>query len=94
MQNYGPIAAGIYFAIFGSVLASFALAIRMGVEVDGSTAEAGLWISAWVATKLTQPARLLATVALTPLVARGLQLLGWWRPPHSPSASEPAADGR
>ena len=68
--QYGALAITIYFVIFGLVLAGFAFAIHAGVQVDGATEGAGTLLAAWFATKLTQPLRILATLALTPLVAR------------------------
>ena len=70
LQKYGKLALIIYFTIFGLVLTGFALAIRAGVQVESAAGEAGTLGAAWVATKLTQPLRILATVVLTPLVSR------------------------
>lgn len=70
LQKYGKVALVIYFSIFGLVLAGFAIAIRAGVQVESAAGEAGVLGAAWVATKLTQPLRILATVVLTPVVAK------------------------
>ena len=70
LQKYGKLALIIYFTIFGLVLTGFALAIRAGVQVESAAGEAGTLGAAWVATKLTQPLRILATVVLTPLVSK------------------------
>ena len=40
------------------------------VAVEGTVAQAGVLGAAYVATKATQPLRILATLALTPLIAR------------------------
>jgi hypothetical protein len=66
---YGRVALAIYVVLFVLVLGGFALAIGSGYEPEGTAANAGVLASAWVATKLTQPIRILATLALTPLVA-------------------------
>lgn len=70
LKAYGPTAAAVYFTLFGLTLAGFAVAIGFGVAVEGASSGAGTLFAAWVATKLTQPVRILATLALTPLVAR------------------------
>ena len=70
LDEYGKIAIAIYFAIFALVLGGFVLAIRLGFEVQSAHATAGTLGAAWVATKLTQPVRIIATLALTPLVGR------------------------
>ncbi len=73
LSEYGSVAIGTYFVIFGLVLAAFAVAISLGVEVEGATAQAGVLGAAYVATKLVQPLRIAATLALTPLVAKVLR---------------------
>jgi hypothetical protein len=68
--EYGSLALWVYFAIFALVLIGFATAIRLGVKVEGTAGTAGTWGAAYVATKLTQPLRILATLAVTPIVVR------------------------
>jgi hypothetical protein len=70
MVEYGSLAIWIYFAIFLLVLVGFAIAIKSGVKVESAAGTAGVWGAAWVSTKLTQPVRILATLALTPFVMR------------------------
>lgn len=72
LQKYGKLALIIYFTIFGLVLAGFAIAIRAGVQVESAAGEAGTLAAAWVATKLTQPLRIVATLVLTPIVGKVL----------------------
>jgi hypothetical protein len=52
------------------VLIGFVLAIRIGVKVESAGATAGTWAAAYVATKLTQPLRILATLAVTPVAMK------------------------
>jgi hypothetical protein len=73
LAEYGKLAIYIYIAIFAFVLVGFALAIQMGIRVDSAAGKAGIWGAAWVATKVVQPLRILATLALTPLVAQLLR---------------------
>ena len=73
--------------LFVLVLLGFAGAIHLGVRADSTAGRAGLWGAAWLATKLTQPLRILATVALTPLVAQVLK----WR--KKPAPVDGGADG-
>ncbi len=70
LEEYGKIAVIIYFSIFGLVFAGFFVAIAAGVEVESAAGSAGLLGAAWLATKVTQPLRILATLALTPVVGR------------------------
>lgn len=68
MTEYGQLAFYVYFAIFAIVIVGFALAIRLGFRSEGAAATAGTWGAAWVATKLTQPLRIAATLVLTPVI--------------------------
>jgi hypothetical protein len=73
LAEYGQLALYVYFAIFALVICGFALAIQMGIAVESAAGKAGIWGAAWLATKVTQPLRILATIALTPLVAQLLK---------------------
>ncbi len=70
LAEYGMVALWTYLVLFGLVLCGFAVAIAAGVKVESAQGHAGVLAGAWVATKLTQPLRILATLALTPIVAR------------------------
>lgn len=83
LQEYGSTALITYFVIFALVLSGFAIAIQQGVQVESAGGSAGVLAGAWVATKLTQPLRIAATLVLTPLVAR---LLKKTSPPAQKSA--------
>src|SRR6187399_285209 len=65
----GAIVLWVYFSIFGIVLVGFALAIQFGANVQGAAGTAGTWGAAYIATKLTQPLRIAATLAITPALA-------------------------
>ncbi|MEZ4270280.1 MAG: hypothetical protein R3C68_02220 [Myxococcota bacterium] len=70
LSEYGPVAVVVWFVIFGAVLCGFALAIQSGVDVDTPAGAVGVWGSAYLATQLAKPLRIIATLMLTPLVAR------------------------
>jgi hypothetical protein len=70
VAEYGRLALYTYFGMFGVVLLGFFMAMQLGFHASEGT---GLWATlgaAWVATKVTQPVRILATLAATPVVAR------------------------
>jgi len=67
--EYGTIAIIVYFGIFFATWAGFAIAISQGLEAEGVESGSGSIFGAWLATKATQPLRILATLASTPLVA-------------------------
>jgi len=66
--EYGSLALWVYFGIFVLVLVGFAVAIRLGFDIESTAGTAGVWGAAYLSTKLTQPLRILATLALTPVV--------------------------
>lgn len=70
LEEHGRLALIVYFALFGLVFAGFAVAIALGVHVQSAAGGVSLAGAAWVATKLTQPFRILATLALVPIIAR------------------------
>lgn len=96
LAEYGRLALIIYLVLFAAVLAGFAVAIAFGVETASTAGNAGILAAAWLATKLTQPLRILATLAITPLAARGLKALRREKPPAIAEASpgvRPPGDG-
>lgn len=70
IAEYGKFVLSLYFGIFFLTWGGFAFAIQNGFQVESAAAGAGTWAAAYVATKLTQPIRIGATLVLTPIVAR------------------------
>lgn len=75
MADYGRLAIWVYFTIFFACWAGFALAIRLGFQIEGAGGATGSIMGGYVATKVTQPVRILATLGLTPALERGLRAL-------------------
>jgi hypothetical protein len=73
LAEYGSTGIWVYFGIFAIVLVGFATAIKLGANVESAAGTAGTWGAAWVATKLTQPLRILATLLVTPFLVRILR---------------------
>ena len=69
LKEYGRSAFWTYLVIWLVVLAAFAIAIATGLRPANGAAGLQVIGAAWLATKLTQPLRIAATLALTPLVA-------------------------
>jgi hypothetical protein len=101
LEEYGKVALGTYFTLFALVLLGFALAISTGFKPESAPGGVGIFGAAYIATKVTQPIRIGATLLLTPIVARVLHKLGLLKsekatpepeatakaePPESPSA--------
>ena len=70
LVEYGAVAVVVYLAIFFLVIFGFWAAIRFGWQPTSTTANVGVWTAAYIATKLTQPLRIAATLAVTPFVAK------------------------
>lgn len=87
LSEWGPLLVIVYFSIFAIVLVGFATAIKLGLRPESATGTAGTWGAAWLATKLTQPLRIAATVMITP--ALGALLRRFRRQPEpAPSPVE------
>lgn len=93
LAEYGRVAFATYFALFALVFAGFGLAIALGVQVASAEGGAGVLGAAYLATKLTQPLRIAATLVLTPLVARVVESFRKPRPagiePPEPLPADP-----
>ena len=70
LAEYGTVAVVVYFTIFFATLAGFWLAIRLGWRPSSAAGSVGTWAAAYIATKLTQPIRIGATLLITPFVAK------------------------
>ena len=68
--EYGAVALVVYLAIFAVVLLGSWAAIHLGWKPESAGGRVGSFTAAYIATKLSQPLRIAATLALTPVVAR------------------------
>jgi hypothetical protein len=84
-REYGKIALITYLVLWAGVIGGFAAATVLGFEVDGVDNAGGILFGSWVAAKVTQPFRIAATIALTPVVAKVLR-----REPKGQPAAEDA----
>jgi hypothetical protein len=89
LSEWGSLVLWVYFGIFGVVLVGFALAIKFGFGVQGSVGAVGTWGAAYLATKLTQPLRIAATLVLTPALAALIKRFK--KQPSSPESAQPPA---
>jgi len=71
--EYGAVAVVVYLAIFAAVLLGSWAAIHFGWRPESAAGRGGTFAAAYIATKLTQPLRMAATLALTPLVAKAYE---------------------
>jgi hypothetical protein len=95
LAEWGQLVLWVYFGIFAIVIVSFAIAIQLGFKSAEGTAEAaGTWGgflatmgAAYVATKLTQPLRIAATLVITPVLAALLRRVRKHPAPVAPGAA-------
>jgi hypothetical protein len=85
LAEYGRVAMATYFGLFALVFIGFGVAIALGMDVASAEGGAGVLGAAYVATKLTQPLRIAATIAMTPLVARVARVAERFRKPRTES---------
>jgi hypothetical protein len=70
LAEYGVAAVIVYFTIFFAVLFGAWALIRAGWQPSSAAGGVGTFTAAYLVTKVAQPLRIAATIALTPLVAR------------------------
>jgi hypothetical protein len=70
LAEYGTVAVIVYFVIFFAVLGGFWLGIRFGWRTSSTAGSVGTFAAAYIATKLTQPIRIAATIVVTPFIAK------------------------
>jgi len=80
LAEYGTVAVIVYFVIFFAVLGGFWLGIRFGWRPSSTAGSVGAFTAAYIATKLTQPIRIGATILVTPIIARLYERLRGRRP--------------
>jgi hypothetical protein len=68
--KYGRVAIYTYVTMWILTLSAFAIAIQVGFKSASTTSILGTLGAAWLAAKATTPLRILATVAITPAIAR------------------------
>jgi hypothetical protein len=66
---YGRIAIWTYLALSLLAIIGFSIAIGAGISPSSTSGVFGVIGAGWVAAKATMPLRILATLALTPLIA-------------------------
>jgi hypothetical protein len=71
--EYGRVAIYTYLALSLLAITAFSIAIGAGVTPSSATGVFGVIGAGWVAAKATVPLRILATLALTPLIAALVQ---------------------
>ena len=80
IAEYGAIGFVTWFGILGVTVVGFAIAFQFGLDVgrdaddpplSGGLFESGaIWAAAYIASQAVKPLRIIATFALTPILAR------------------------
>ncbi len=84
--EYGIIAIIVHYVIFAIVIVGFWAAIRSGWQSTSTAGSMSTWGAAYVAAKITQPLRIIATIAITPFIAKLYEkLTGRGGGPQTPS---------
>ena len=89
MAEYGKLALYTYLTLSLLAIAGFSIAIGAGLAPSSATGVIGTIGAGWLAAKATMPLRILATLALTALIA---VLWRKWRPAPAEVASEAPLD--
>jgi hypothetical protein len=70
LVEYGVTAIVVHYVIFALVIVGFWTAIRLGWQPTSAAGTVGTWTAAYVMTKIVQPLRIIATLAVTPFIAK------------------------
>ena len=94
LEQYGVVLVVTYFSIFFLTLGGFWVALRNGIDVSSVVGEAGAAGGAYLATKVTQPVRIVASLVLTPPIAAVVHRLRGAAPtpPDPTSTSSPSSE--
>jgi hypothetical protein len=87
LAEYGTTALVVYLVIFTVVLLGFWLGIRLGWQPESVVGNVGTFTAAYLATKVTQPLRIAATLVLTPITAKLWERATGRRPGAAESAA-------
>lgn len=68
--EYGVVALVVHYVIFATVITGFWFALRAGWQPSSTVENVGSWTAAYILTKVVQPLRIIATLAITPLIAK------------------------
>jgi hypothetical protein len=88
--DYPTIALVTYLTLSFSAIVGFSIAIAAGVGPTSATGMFGALGAGWLAAKATMPLRILATLALTPLIATLIKRMRRRRPPPRDDADDDA----
>jgi hypothetical protein len=70
LVEYGVTALVVHYVIFALVIVGFWTAIRLGWQPTSAVGSVGTWTAAYIMTKIVQPLRIVATIAVTPFIAK------------------------
>jgi Kef-type K+ transport system membrane component KefB len=70
LVEYGVTALVVHYVIFALVIVGFWAAIRLGWQPSTAVGSVGTWTAAYIMTKIVQPLRIFATLAVTPFIAK------------------------
>jgi hypothetical protein len=68
--EYGAIGLIVYLTSTALIYVGFWLALQFGWRPGSTAGNAGYWITAYAAAKVTQPFRIIGSAAITPIIAR------------------------
>ena len=68
--EYGAVGLVVYLTSTALVYVGFWIALQFGWRPGSAVGNAGYWITAYAAAKVTQPFRIIGSAAVTPIIAR------------------------
>ena len=84
VATYGAVGLVVYLSSTCLVYFVFLLGLQAGWKPTGFVAGSGVWVAAYLGTKVTQPFRIIGAMAVTPMLTNAYERLrGRRRPTRS-----------
>ena len=68
VATYGAVGLVVYLTSTCLVYFAFLLGLQLGWKPSGIVAGSGIWVAAYLGTKVTQPFRIVGAMAVTPIL--------------------------
>lgn len=75
VATYGAVGLVVYLTSTCLVYFAFLLGLQAGWKPSGFVAGSGVWVAAYLGTKVTQPFRIVGAMAVTPVLTNAYERL-------------------
>jgi hypothetical protein len=90
VAQYGAVGLVVYLTSTCLVYVVFLLGIQLGWKPSGMVASGGVWVAAYLGTKVTQPFRIVGAMAITPVLVSAYERITGRRVAKMGAATQPS----